>query len=296
MSDEVFDKALSDFVACGGGDAFLTPIVGEATVDPKLLERIKALRAQPAIRDIRIITNGILLDRFGIEHVVRSGLTGVFISTAGFEKAMYQRIYRSPDYHRMRGNVLALLEARERLSAPLHVTIGLRSDRPLAEIMADSDFQSILARKPDIEFNGTFADFGGRIKKADLPGTMQLRDRHAKREPCKNLYDGPTVLPDGQVIICSCAAAMDALDDLGIGDILQQSLLEMWRGAARRRLIGQFRGESPMNKTCSSCTSYHDLDFYRTFRARRIAAENKARASGQDYRPVNTPDRARLHH
>src|SRR6478672_8075702 len=56
MSDEVFHRAVSEFVNCGGGDVFLTPIVGEATVDTKFLGRVKYLRAQPAIRDIRVIT------------------------------------------------------------------------------------------------------------------------------------------------------------------------------------------------------------------------------------------------
>jgi MoaA/NifB/PqqE/SkfB family radical SAM enzyme len=297
MSDEVFNKALGDFVACGGGDAFLTPIVGEATVDPKFLDRITALRAQPAIRDIRIITNGILIDRFGIENVVRSGLTGIFISTAGFDKEMYRRLYRSADYQRMRSNVLALLEARERLGVRLQVTIGLRSDRPLSEVLADRDFQPILAHGPHIEAVRTFADFGGKIKPSDLHGVMELRvaGDSPKREPCKNLYDGPTVLPDGTVIICSCAAAMDAVDDLTIGHVMQQTLLEMWKGETRRRLVAQFRGQGPMNQTCARCTSYRGLDFYRTTAARKIAAENKARARGEDPARFNTRDRPRLH-
>src|SRR5262245_32237955 len=97
MGDSVFGKALDDFVACGGGEVFLTPIVGEATVDPRFLDRVAALRVQPAIRDIRVITNGILLDRFGIDNIVCSGLTGIFISTAGFDKQMYRRLYRNAD-------------------------------------------------------------------------------------------------------------------------------------------------------------------------------------------------------
>jgi MoaA/NifB/PqqE/SkfB family radical SAM enzyme len=297
MSDAVFDKALGDFVACGGGDAFLTPIVGEATVDPKFLDRITALRAQPAIADIRVITNGILLDRFGVDNVVRSGLTGIFISTAGFDEETYRRLYRSADYQRMRRNVLALLEARARLGVPLQVTIGLRPDRPLSEVLADRDFQPILAHEPHIEAVRTFADFGGKIKPSDLRGVMKLRvlGDSATREPCKNLYDGPTVLPDGTVIICSCAAAMDAVDDLAIGHVMEQTLLEMWKGEPRRRLIAQFRGEGSMNQTCAACTSYRSLDFYRTTAARKLAAENKARAQGEGRGRFHTAARPRLH-
>jgi MoaA/NifB/PqqE/SkfB family radical SAM enzyme len=299
MSDEVFERAVAQFVACGGGDVFLTPIVGEATVDPKFLSRVRYLRAQRAIRDIRVITNAILLDRFGMDDVVRSGLSGVFISTAGFEEEMYKRIYRSTNYNRMKNNVLSLLEARDRLGAidKLEVTIGLRTDRTLASVMTDPDFQPILKYKPKIDFTWSYVDFGGKIKAADLKGVMQLRvlSKSAKREPCKNLYDGPTILPDGEVLICSCASAMDAIGDLSIGNVMKASLKDIWGGALRRNLIAQFKGEQPLNRTCAGCTSYRNLDFYRTGNARRMAAENQARASGADPAQFNDPSHPRLH-
>ena len=297
MSDEVFSRAVSEFVACGGGDVFLTPIVGEATVDLQFLERVRYMRAQPAIRDIRVITNGILLDRFGMDDVVRSGLSGVFISTAGFEEEMYKRIYRNTCYNRMKNNVLALLESRDRLGVDLEVTIGLRTDRPLASVMADPDFQPILKYKPKIDFTWSYVDFGGKIKSSDLSGVMQLRilSKSAKKESCKNLYDGPTILPDGEVLICSCASAMDALADLSIGNVMNASLREIWTGGLRRNLVRQFKGELPLNHTCANCTSYRNLDFYRTGHARRLAVENGARAGGADPAQFNTPEHPRLH-
>src|SRR5919198_4382884 len=40
MSDEVFHKALGDYMSTGGGSVGLTPIVGDALIDPKFLERV----------------------------------------------------------------------------------------------------------------------------------------------------------------------------------------------------------------------------------------------------------------
>src|SRR4051794_11483518 len=52
MTDEVFAKALSDYAQLGGGDVYLTPIVGDALIDKKFLDRVRALRAEPSVREI----------------------------------------------------------------------------------------------------------------------------------------------------------------------------------------------------------------------------------------------------
>ena len=98
MSDEVFHKAVEDFVSIQGGSVGLTPIVGDALIDPKFLERVRFLRSLPGIDRIFLTTNAILLDRFGIENVLTSGLTSINISTASFDEENYKKIYRSSAY------------------------------------------------------------------------------------------------------------------------------------------------------------------------------------------------------
>ena len=74
------------------------------------------------------------------------------ISTSGFEKESYKRIYRSPAYERMKENVTQLVEENTRLGSPVHISICLRTDRPLAEVMRDPDFQPILKHNPTRRF------------------------------------------------------------------------------------------------------------------------------------------------
>jgi len=74
MSDEVFYKAVQDYVSIGGGSVGLTPIVGDALIDPKFLDRARYLRSLPQVDRIWLTTNCILLDRFGIEPVLQSGI------------------------------------------------------------------------------------------------------------------------------------------------------------------------------------------------------------------------------
>lgn len=280
MSDRIFEKAVSDLVAIGGGSAGLTPIVGDALIDPHFVERVKHLRSMPSIDRIWVITNGILLDQHGIEKILNSGLTSITISTAGFDEEMYQRVYRSNSYQRMKNNVMELLKRNACRSEPLPVTLALRPDRPLHEVMRDPDFQPILARNPELDFTWSYTSAGGRITREALPEQMKLRVVTSRKEICVNLYNGPIVLPGGMVMACSCVAAMDAIADLEIGNIMESSLLEIWRSHRMQQLRAAF-GTNSLNKTCAGCDMYRNLELYRTPEGRERASINRMRHKGQ---------------
>jgi len=288
MPEEVFRKAVDDFTACGGGSVGLTPIVGDALIHPDFVARVRALRARPAVDRIWVTTNAILLDKHGIEEVLTSGLTSITISTSGFDEASYRRIYRSTAYPRFRRNVLALVERNRALPEPLTITIGLRTDRPLEQVMADPDFQPILACDPDIDFTWSFTSAGGRITREVLPTGFRLRVVTSRKETCVQLYNGPIVLPDGTVMACSCVAAMDAVADLGIGNVLEADLLDLWRSDRTRALRASFAGGG-LNKTCAGCDMYRDLELYRTSEGRERARLNAARARGELVRRSEKP-------
>lgn len=280
MPDDVFEKAVHDFVALGGGSVGLTPIVGDALIDPRFLERVRYLRSFPQVDRIWLATNCILLDKFGVDHVLQSGLTALNVSTAGFEADMYRRVYRNSSYQRMRHNVTELVERNSALGSPVSITIALRPDRPLDAVMADPDFQPILAHKPQLDFTWSFTSANGRITREILPASMKLRVVASRPEPCVNTYNGPIVLPDGTVMGCSCVAAMDALKDLGIGNIRNSSLQEIWGAPSMRALRSSFT-TGTLNPTCAGCDMYRDLEFYRTIDGRRRARLNHLRGQGE---------------
>jgi radical SAM protein with 4Fe4S-binding SPASM domain len=280
MPDEVFHKAVEDFVAIGGGSVGLTPIVGDALIDPQFVKRVQYLRSIPAIDRIWVTTNAILLDKHGIDEVLNSGLTSITVSTAGFNEEMYERVYRSKSYQRVRRNVLALVEQNARRTEPLNITIGLRSDRPLNEVLKDEEFQPILAHRPAIDFTWSYTSAGGRITPEIIPQTMRLRSVKSRKEVCVQLYNGPIVLPDGTVMACSCVAAMDALSDLAIGNITHSSLLDIWAGESMKSLRAGF-GNGSLNKTCAGCDMYRNLELYRTSEGRKRAKLNRERFDGK---------------
>jgi radical SAM protein with 4Fe4S-binding SPASM domain len=280
MSDQVFEKAVSDYVEINGGSVGLTPIVGDALIDPKFLDRVRHLRGLKEIDRIFLTTNAILLDKHGINEVLTSGLTSVMISTSGFEKQSYKRIYRSPAYERMKDNVTHLVEENARIGSPVHISICLRTDRPLAEVMRDPDFQPILKHNPTVDFAWSYRSVGGRITRETLPEQMQFRKVPPKNETCGSLYNGAMVLVDGTVVACACIAAMDAIPDLRIGNVLENDLLGIYTSKAVSDLRAQFRNSATLNSTCASCDAYQDCELYRTKEGRIRAELNRKRSQG----------------
>jgi radical SAM protein with 4Fe4S-binding SPASM domain len=281
MSDSVFEKAVGDFVKINGGSVGLTPIVGDALIDRKFLDRTRYLSSLPGIDRIFLTTNAILLDKHGIQEILTSGLTSIMISTSGFDKESYKRIYRSPAYERMKDNVTQLVAENTRLGKPVHISICLRTDRPLAEVMRDPDFQPILEHDPTVDFAWSYRSVGGRITREMLPDQMQFRKVAPKRETCGSLYNGAMVLHDGTVIACACIAAMDAVPDLRIGNVMEDDLLDIYTSEATRQLRDQFRRGGALNPTCAACDAYQDCELYRTREGRIRAELNRQRAQGK---------------
>jgi radical SAM protein with 4Fe4S-binding SPASM domain len=281
MSDAIFRKAVADYIAAGGGSVGLTPIVGDALIDPHFPDRLRYLRSFPQIDRIWLTTNAILLDRFGAANVLDAGVTAITISTAGFDEAMYKRVYRSSSYQRMRRNVLELFQVNAARKSPIPISIALRPDRPLDDVLADPDFQPILAFKPELDFTWAYTSVNGRLRRENLPALMQIRAvKSAKRQPCVQLFNGPIVLSNGTVLACSCVASMDAMTDLGIGNIQNSTLSEIWTGARMQEIRASF-ADGTLNKTCAGCDMYRDPELYRTPEGRERARINKARHAGE---------------
>ena len=97
MSDELFEKALADYVALTAGPeerhVNFTPLVGEPLVDPKIIQRVGRAKAIGA--DVTFFTNGILLNRIDIKGLLDTEVDRIFISTAPFDRESHELLYRT---------------------------------------------------------------------------------------------------------------------------------------------------------------------------------------------------------
>jgi radical SAM protein with 4Fe4S-binding SPASM domain len=262
MDMGLFRKIIAEFVECGGGNLGFTPTVGEPLVDKYIIERIRYARRHPEIKAISMYSNMLTLHKLGAEALATSGLTSLTVSTSGFDKEMYERVYRSTRYEQMLANVIEFAEVNNRLGRPVNFTIDMRVDRPLHEVLSYPDHQKVVAAVgvENIGVKFRYDSWGGKIKQEELTGNMKLRRNLRPRwSPCTELFMGPMVYWDGRVGGCNCRD-VDA-SELIVGNVRDQHLADIWFGPELQRLREEFTTPKIKN-LCKSCTHYNHLSLY----------------------------------
>jgi MoaA/NifB/PqqE/SkfB family radical SAM enzyme len=270
MTDEIFEKALADYVAFTEPEqrhVNFTPLVGDPLVDPKIIPRVGRCKAIGA--DVTFFTNGILLNRIDVNALLAAGMDRIYISTAPFDRQAHERLYRTHGkYDDLLKGVQKLLDARNQSNAATRVNIMFRSDIPLRQIKELPDFkQCILPKLRPHEVENLYAQvrgfdsWGGQIKQSDLPSGMGLAQApRLKRRPCLWTFN-LMVMYDGLVRACSCRFAGServGTDGLLVGDLKKDTLAEIWKGQAIRALRRTFENGA-LREVCRNCTMYRSV-------------------------------------
>ncbi|RJQ43498.1 MAG: radical SAM protein [Nitrospiraceae bacterium] len=265
MNSSVFSKALDNYCSMGGGELMLQSCVGDPLLVPDLIQFIKTSRSRPEITKIAIITNGINMDKTGIEKLLHSGITDISISTGPWDEDLYKLIYQTNEYQRVVQNVTKLLKMNSEAGKPVRIKICFRSNLTMKKTLELPDYQNVRAFPHEVEFNVDFDTWLGEIRQENLMDGMSIRPlSRLEKEPCYWLYDGPIVFVDGKVGLCGCRD-FNAQSELVIGNIIESNLLDLWQSEKTRNLRQRFTdGNFP--DICKKCTTYANLDLYRSKR------------------------------
>ena len=257
MSMELFKRALKEYVEMGGENVAFAPMVGEPTLDPYILEKLRIIKGEASIKSCYLFTNGILLDRVGIIQLLSSGVQAIHISTAGFDKDMYPRLYRSKKYEQVIGNIQMLLKKNYEMGKPVRITLEIRSDESVRKVLNKTDFKEKILPyldKRDLSFLLFFDDWGGSIKKSDLTGNMKLAKPKRGKRPCRRTFSA-MITWDGKVRACACRSLFGEFDELLIGDLQRSNLEDIWYSDTLKDLRRGFEfGTIP--KVCQNCSMY----------------------------------------
>lgn len=266
---DLFQKAVDEFDALGGGSIGFNPVVGDPLVDPQIIDRIRYARAKNNIGRIGLFTNGILISRVGAKSLIGSGLDDVTVSIGGFDPEAYHRVFRVDQWDAVYRGLLSLAEENASAHRKIRIVIALRSDRPIRKAL-DTPASRDLKRYPfELQFNlRHFDSWSGRIRPGDLSGTMRLKKSPPKKEPCSILYRVPKVLSNGDLTLCGCRD-LNGDSELVMGNIREKTILEMWRDPGVEEIRKGFYS-SILPRICQDCSMYEDLSFFRRERVRTL--------------------------
>jgi MoaA/NifB/PqqE/SkfB family radical SAM enzyme len=262
MDFELYKKIINEYSLLGGGNLGLTPTVGDPFADKLFLERVKYARKFSNIKKIGIYSNLISLKKFGIENIVKSGLSNIVVSTSGFDPEMYKRVYRSNEYNRMYSNLIDLIEINKNYNSPIKISISMRSDRNIKETTNFKDYQKLIKIIPEseIDFKFRYDNWAGKINQSDLSGIMKLRNRRMtlRLSTCSEFYSGPHIYWNGDVGICGCRD-VDA-KELIIGNVKTENIKNIWYNKKHLNLMDEFL-KNP-KKICQNCTHYNNISIF----------------------------------
>ena len=264
MPFDVFKKAVDEWAAVGGQSLDLTPVVGDPLVDPGLLEKIDYAVNHAHIKDVVLTTNAILINKNDTyKKLIDLGIGGVFISTQGASREVYEKIYGVKHYDDAMSGIRNLMEYNRSKGEPARIIVRFRNHEKPSQIIRSPDFkkniQPYLSERVRINFTVDYDNWGGTIQPGDLSGSMRMRKLPPPlKVPCKNLFNF-AVRHDGKVRLCACRLTRSDLDDLVVGNILEKSIAEISKSDQAWNVIkGFYAGKRP--ETCLECTFYQPID------------------------------------
>jgi MoaA/NifB/PqqE/SkfB family radical SAM enzyme len=238
---------------------------GEPFLHPEACHLIHLARSA----GIRVVssTNGLIFaDSDRARDVVASGLDVLTFSVDGATQESYRRFRTAGDLERVLEGVRRVAEEkrRRRSSTPLvnfRFIVMRHNEHELGEIEAVA--RSVGADLLTIRKFHAAPDSGGRLDGAvaelapsdlrhQLPALSSPngRPRRVRRNPCRNLWNCPTIHWDGTV--CSCFADFD--EQRPLGTLRERSFREIWYGEAYGRLRRSFRRSWRELPLCGACS------------------------------------------
>ncbi len=257
LNRDVFSHTLKLYSDAGGGNFFLSPILGEISSDPKWLDLIKEARLYPNITGVSCFSNAILFDRFGSEKILTSGLTNLAISTALGSSEQYKRLYGVDKYDIVLKNILDLLETNVNLGNPVTISLMLRQDKPYEPFLNSSLYKKLVSLVGENKINildDAWDDFKGLIPEDNLPkGHKMLINETSKDLPCYALFRKLVVLMDGTIQGCACRIEPDLWTD----NIMNyEDLSSAWKNNKLEKIRHEWLDKKIIPDSCKTCTHY----------------------------------------
>lgn len=250
MEDDVFERVIAEGKACGIKTMHILAGQGEPFLHPRVFEMLE--RAVAEGFQVGIVTNGTPFTPDKIARLAKVGLAYLQFSFAGWDAESYESVYVGSKFERTLANLKAIHKALKGTStrfAVKAVALGewqdnLRKTKAFLATHGVTDVWTVPAN-----------NFGGSVQcgtRSERHGIWSLKDiDHHRPMPCRLFLKAVGVFCDGTVTACGC---YDSNAQLKIGNIMEQGLGDIRRGAAYGGILEAFRqGDARHVPMCGKC-------------------------------------------
>jgi hypothetical protein len=241
MPEATWKKIIDD--TRGLGITYRPFLQNEALIDKRLARIISYIKEDPTAR-VEINTNGSLLDERRGAELIDAGIDVVRFSVDAFSPETFERCRVGLNYEQVVRNANAFIATAAR--ARRTVVTEVR--------MIDIDFNRH-EQRDFIEYWSARADRALIVPLYNWPWDDGVE---MVRKPCIKMREEMFFYTDGRAVLCCWDIAGRAV----IGDVLKESVLDIWNGTVRRQMAEYLaRGEREKIILCSRCDAYRDRHF-----------------------------------
>lgn len=230
---------------------------GEPLQDPRFAERLDFVARQGLGAIVNLQTNGQFLTPRLAEAILSAGVLRITIGFDAATKAVYEQHRVRCDYDRVLGHIRGFVELRRQTGRRTGISVQyVRTRRNDHEVLpAYEMFSKFLDPELD-SFNDTLAkDWGDDSGAEDFFYIPKLETAPEPRG-CPTFDAQLIVHSDGTVAAC-CWDYNLSVSTGGFGNARETPLLDIWRGAARRKLGAALSGgdASVIPEKCRTCSN-----------------------------------------
>jgi radical SAM protein with 4Fe4S-binding SPASM domain len=272
MKMDLYKKIIDDYATRGGRIRFGT--FGEPLLDKTLGEKILYAKSKPTIADVEVLTNAYFLNE-KIVPVLLEQRVGVEVSLDELDKKTFEDV-KKMSYDVVRKNIVAFLEANERLSNPVPVNFRIKTLKTAVEAQQHEFFKELLRHRCTLELtpinDDIITNWAGKFDKnsffdeyATAPTADPFNYKQynlANTAPCVQLWKWLVIYWDGSVVLC----CVDMFATTQLGNLRDKSIGEIWSGpeltGLRRSMADRRRFDTPLCRNCDIHLSWHNLKEY----------------------------------
>lgn len=222
---------------------------GEPFLNPRFLDMVATVKGL-GIPFVKTVSNGMLIDPDRCDEIVASGLDQIQLSLDGTSPAMNDHVRVNADYDHVVAVVRALVDARRASGRDMSIGLGTVQFQRADDFDPDrpAEMPAHLAAEfgDEVEFAPTWAL---RWPSGDPATGYDVRHVPTPRpSSCTYMEETLTVRANGDVVACCYD-----LTSMGVlGNVLDASLEEIWRGPAYEDLRRRFEVGAPI-ALCDGC-------------------------------------------
>lgn len=215
--------------------------IGEPMIHPRIFDMIRIARDAGIWTGIS--TNATLLDERRTNLLFESGLDYVILAFDGATKETYEKYRIGANYEKVRGNIQRFLDEKLRRKSRIFVVLQM--------VMLSGNHQEVQAYRRLWSTPGVdeirFKRDEVQISEVAIQGDRKNGQRH---NPCHLLWRGPLYIRyDAKAFPCCYM-----YDDPPVGDLKQESLMDVWNGPAMIKLReAHISGDLSAYPTCMNC-------------------------------------------